>query len=516
MEKNTKNVKNWLSSDVFIGILLVLSRIPYYLTRHVQEDAYIFFRTARNFVDTGYYGFNPGERVSVCTSHLYFGLLALLRLLFGDMFIGIALVMGTIATVIALRMLAALVLPGKKARVLWMLASFLPSSLMISYSGMEVSFVLLWIAIVLTVISKSNDGDRPVVAILMFVIPWLRPELFALGGLVLFLEMIKDRKIPWLSGIALVAGMVSLGVFNYAYFGEVVNHTIMAKSVAYQPPKDIISIISRVGNRLWGLYLPVGTRYLYMFKGVFFATVYLLQIVAIFKWRRSKTLWSIIMMLTIALTLPVAYAVGGGAFPWYFWPYKLMGMFVVLALILNIGVPSVVLERVKMILIGAGVLSLALLQLALSFNWGSMEYHYRGGIGRDLKGLIGKEESLMLEPLGYIPYFAECYTYCLVGLATPEVTASRRQHGRYWMVEYLKERAPDYLLQRTDPDHGFHGFIEEPTTAAQLEWLRENYLVVKEYNYRVDEVWSNPLLRRVAKMGSTTSYTLYKMKSAAE
>lgn len=156
------------------------------------------------------------------------------------------------------------------------------------------------------------------------------------------------------------------------------------------------------------------------------------------------------------------------------------------------------------------------MQLALSFSWGSMEYHYRGGIGRDLKGLIGKEESLMLEPLGYIPYFAECYTYCLVGLATPEVTASRRQHGRYWMVEYLKERAPDYLLQRTDPDHGFHGFIEEPTTAAQLEWLRENYLVVKEYNYRVDEVWSNPLLRRVAKMGSTTSYTLYKMKSAAE
>ena len=223
MEKNTKNVKNWLSSDVFIGILLVLSRIPYYLTRHVQEDAYIYFRTARNFVDTGYYGFNPGERVSVCTSHLYFGLLALLRLLFGDMFIGIALVMGTIATVIALRMLAALVLPGKKARVLWMLASFLPSSLMISFSCMEGSFVLLWLAIVLTVISKSNDGDRPVVAILMFVIPWLRPELFALGGLGLFLEMIKDRKIPWLSGIALVAGMVSLGVFNYAYFGEVVN-----------------------------------------------------------------------------------------------------------------------------------------------------------------------------------------------------------------------------------------------------------------------------------------------------
>ena len=60
---------------------------------------------------------------------------------------------------------------------------------MISYSGMEVSFVLLWIAIVLTVISKSNDGDRPVVAILMFVIPWLRPELFALGGLVAGLLM---------------------------------------------------------------------------------------------------------------------------------------------------------------------------------------------------------------------------------------------------------------------------------------------------------------------------------------
>jgi hypothetical protein len=70
------------------GLLFLLVRLPFFWTRAVQEDAFISFRCARNFADTGVYGFNAGERVSAATSHAYVFLLALLRKAFGGQLIG--------------------------------------------------------------------------------------------------------------------------------------------------------------------------------------------------------------------------------------------------------------------------------------------------------------------------------------------------------------------------------------------------------------------------------------------
>ncbi|MGB7836360.1 MAG: hypothetical protein WBL84_29590 [Xanthobacteraceae bacterium] len=58
-----------LSRTTFWGLFLalVLVRVPYFLTHHIQEDAYIAFRTAFNLADHGVYSFNVDEHAPGAT-----------------------------------------------------------------------------------------------------------------------------------------------------------------------------------------------------------------------------------------------------------------------------------------------------------------------------------------------------------------------------------------------------------------------------------------------------------------
>jgi hypothetical protein len=85
-----------LSRTTFWGLFLalVLVRVPYFLTHHNQEDAYIAFRTAFNLADHGVYEHAPGA-----TSLLFGFLEAGLRLIFGGWAIGAILIASTIMVV---------------------------------------------------------------------------------------------------------------------------------------------------------------------------------------------------------------------------------------------------------------------------------------------------------------------------------------------------------------------------------------------------------------------------------
>lgn len=87
-----------LSRTTFWGLFLalVLVRVLYFLTHHIQEDAYIAFRTAFNLADHGVYSFNVDEHAPGATSLLFGFLEAGLRLIFGGWAIGAILIASTI------------------------------------------------------------------------------------------------------------------------------------------------------------------------------------------------------------------------------------------------------------------------------------------------------------------------------------------------------------------------------------------------------------------------------------
>jgi len=89
------------------------------------------------------------------------------------------------------------------------------------------------------------------------------------------------------------------------------------------------------------------------------------------------------------------------------------------------------------------------------------------------------DETIFLEPLGYIGYFSQRKVHDYPGLVSPAVVAARRKIGRpdypwapYYWGKAAEEIKPDWIVAR-------------PHEEAQLKaspYLRENYQLVRVFN----------------------------------
>ncbi|MFZ4398102.1 MAG: hypothetical protein ACOYOU_21015 [Kiritimatiellia bacterium] len=491
--------------DWLLLTLLVLIRVPYYWTRHIQEDAFISFRCAMTLADTGTYGFNLLERVSAATSHLYVFLLAMLRLFTGDYFILAAQLAGTVILVLAVRMLVRLLTTEPWGRLLWVLASLLPPALVISYCGMETPLVILAIAAILTVWQQEYDGWK--LAALLFLLPWVRPELTALGFLLGFVAWSQWRRLAWRGLLGLVTGVGALFLFNQLYFGEPLNHTITAKMVQMHPSHSIAGVAVNIRDAFHNLYLPVGTKHTEPFGLFFMGAVLCAQMLGLRFLRKAPGAATLRTFVLVALALPLAYGIGGVVFAWYLWPWTLLGEIALLYILLSAFRQ---LPRPRLVVIGAVVLPVLLLAAAqwmVSVGWGAKERRYRAEIGMQLRNMIPPGGSLMLEPIGYIPFFAQRYTHCEIGLASPTVTDYRRKFGNNWFGMYIQDFRPTHLLQKVDPQTGE---FDEITTAAQRDWLHAHYRLVKTFSYDPVRISRSPLILAIIRHTSACVYYLYE------
>ena len=119
------------------------------------------------------------------------------------------------------------------------------------------------------------------------------------------------------------------------------------------------------------------------------------------------------------------------------------------------------------------VMLLFFLQLIFLRNT-SLKEEYRASIGTFIKSNTNKDATIFLEPLGYIPYFAERYTYCEVGLITPEVTSFRQKYGNIdFHQEFLINKKPDVFVVRDTKKWGL-----------SQKWLNESYYLKKRFVYK--------------------------------
>ncbi|MGD0174967.1 MAG: hypothetical protein ABSC61_11175 [Anaerolineales bacterium] len=407
------------------------------------DDAFITFRYARNLLEGSGPVFNPGERVLGTTTPLYMGLLTIVSLPLGGAhapFPVIALLINALADALTCLLLIAvgrsLRLPaaGWAAALLWAVS---PMSVTFAVGGMETSvYVLLLVSVfyfrlreklyVMSFLSGLAFLCRPD-ALLLIAPLWIE----------LFIRLLQRNGLRPALGKILLVSLPLLGIliawfaFAYSFYGTLLPHSMLAKSVAYRlDPRD--GLIRMIQNYATPFFedLTFGTRIILVS-----APVYLFL--------------SVIGILAAEKLRPGEGAAAGLVFPWIYFlvfsianplifrwylapplPFIFLSLFIGLAALLGLAKPSDSgTARKPAILFGAIVFGCLLLYLrgwTLSPDHGPtspapemayirLELLYRR-VAEDLQKRLFPGQTVAAGDVGVLGYFLDTPILDTVGL----------------------------------------------------------------------------------------------------
>jgi arabinofuranosyltransferase len=407
------------------------------------DDAYITFRYARNLLQGNGPVFNPGQAVLGTTTPLYMTTLAAAALPFGAAapFPEIALVINALADALTCLLLIRIGLTlrtpaaGWAAAVLWAVS---PMSVTFAVGGLETSVYILLLVAVLYFRLQGKLFGMSFLAGLAFL---TRPDALILAALV-YLELAVTflRRQGWRSGIgALVRAALPFllitaawSAFAFFYYGTLLPHSMLAKSVAYRldPGSGMIRLIQQYGTPFFE-HLTFGSMALAVT-----APLYLfLSIVGI---RRAEKM------------RPGAGAAAALAYPWLYFaifsaanplifrwylapptPFLFLTIFLGAAALLE-GVRAGGGRVKKYILAGFAACALALslrewkpaadhgpARPAPEMAYIQLELQYRA-VAEDLKGWIRPGYTVAAGDVGVLGYFLDTTILDTVGLNSPE------------------------------------------------------------------------------------------------
>jgi hypothetical protein len=513
--------RTWL-----IVLFLFLVRIPFLLIHHVQEDAYITFRTARHLAEQGDFSFNLHQHFPATTSLLYpFVVAAIDLLLHRHMILGVQL-LGTLC-VIAASYLAARALGKTQWQIVWVLLACWPVSLVVSYTGMETPLLLL--ALGMAVYGLGSNGHPKLFAASMLLLPLIRPDAIAYG-LVFCAAMfcvsttLVDRRQAIFGSAALIAGGGLLLIGNRLTTGDFLPTTMRAKEIAYHPSHAAAAVLGRLGDMFLrqSFLLPVSTSYLTRISPVLLVVTILAFVISFrpTKTQRERVLLGTLALLSIAV--PAAYAGGGVIFDWYLYPANWLAMAVVIA----VGVRLVSISRWRTV----GWFAVAALWIALAgLQWGrslvasTQDFHYRADIGRYLGEISHGQGTLLLEPAGYIPYYSGLRTDDEVGLVSGHVTRymlrdplhNRGSADGAWWMRYVEAEKPDYIVQVGSFAH-FQTQEGYTLTSPEQQWFGEHYRLLRRAHYEPWQYHPSPFLRRILALGPMPDYLVFERRDLTQ
>ncbi len=427
---------------VLVAVLAVTARlVP---GPRTIDDAYITFRYARNLLRGDGPVFNPGQPVLGTTTPLYMGTLAVAALPFGAAaapFPEIALVLNALADALTclllIRIGSALKTPGAgwAAAVLWAVS---PMSVTFAVGGLETS---VYILLLVSVLYFRLQGKITVMSALAGLAFLTRPDALILAALVFIeLAIVFLRSRGFRDGLAallraalpflLIAGAWS--VFAFIYYGTLLPHSMLAKSVAYRldAGAGMIRLLQQYGTPFFehltfGPAALVVTLPLYLF----------LSLVGI---ARAEKM------------LPRAGAAAGLLYPWLYFavfsaanplifrwylapptPFLFLTIFLGLAALLD-GLRAGEGRVRKIVFAGlaAAALALSLREWKPSADHGparpapemayiQLELQYRA-VAEDLKQWIRPEYTVAAGDVGVLGYFLDNRILDTVGLNSPE------------------------------------------------------------------------------------------------
>ena len=495
----SETLQKYAKFPLLAVVFTVLVKLLFLLTHHIQEDAFITWRVAQNLLDYGVIGFNGETKISASTTHLYVFVSYIFNLIFGkENFIYPLLIFNSLLFTIGSYFLSKLILENPVHQAIFIfLFGILPPSIKISILGMEYGILFFLEMALLYFGFKQNKIWAQILFPILILFTRIDTVIFL--GIVFLVDIIWNKKIRWFYILGGILGVAVLMSFNWFYFGELVNNTIVAKSVTYAKNMSLALqwkyFLMNYGN-FWGMLKLPGDFNPFTILVLVFELLAFLYIVSK---RESKNLFIWIIFL-FGWTKQLIFISQRSYFDWYYWVPQILLFAVILVFVLE--QKTYKLWWISLLIIFY-ILPMAAFQTVHSIATGNGEWNYRRSIGLFLKDYEkDKNQYILLEPAGYIPYFSGLKAIDEVGLVDKEIqTEIKKDKTNYWK-NTVEKRKPKYLLA---PKNLFEG--------KDGSFYQENYRLLKEFRIKNHLNSDNKILEKIYRLKpSGTDYNLYERK----
>ena len=495
----SETLQKYAKFPLLAVIFTVLVKLLFLLTHHIQEDAFITWRVAQNLLDYGVIGFNGETKISASTTHLYVFVSYVFNLFFGkEDFIFPLLIFNSLLFTIGSYFLSKLILENPVHQAIFIfLFGILPPSIKISILGMEYGILFFLEMALLYFGFKQNKIWAQILFPILILFTRIDTVIFL--GVVFLVDIFWNKKIRWFYILGGILGVAVLMSFNWFYFGELVNNTIVAKSVTYAKNMSLALqwkyFLMNYGN-FWGMLKLPGDFNPFTILVLVFEFLAFLYIVSK---RESKNLFIWIIFL-FGWTKQLIFISQRSYFDWYYWVPQILLFAVILVFVLE--QKTYKFWWISLLLIFY-ILPMAAFQTIHSIATGNGEWNYRRSIGLFLKDYEkDKNQYILLEPAGYIPYFSGLKAIDEVGLVDKEIQSEiKKDKANYWK-NTVEKRKPKYLLAPKDLFEGKDG-----------SFYQENYQLLKEFRIKNHLNSDNKILEKIYRLKpSGTDYNLYERK----
>lgn len=492
-----KKLNNSTKIPLLFALFTVIIKLFFLLTHHIQEDAFITWRVAQNLLDYGVIGFNGETKISASTTHLYVFISYFFNLIFGkEDFIYPILIFNSILFTFGSYFLSKIFLKNYWQQAFFILMfGLLPPSIKISILGMEYG-ILFFLEMALLYFGFYQNKKW---AIWLFpsLILFTRLDTVIFLGIVFLVDIVWNKKIRWeyiLSGIIAVSILMS---FNWFYFEELVNNTILAKKLTYDKDysltQNVNYFLMNLGN-FWGMLKVPGNFNPFTILVLLFELLCFIFLIRQ-KEQRNFFLWIIFLFAWIK---QVIFLSQKSYFDWYYWVPQILLFTSVLIFILELQTKKYLWGALFLIVYFFPML---LFQSIHSIATGNGEWNYRRHIGLFLNQYEkDKNQWILLEPAGFVPYFSGLKTIDEVGLVDKEIQQEIiKDKPNYW-INTVKKRKPKYLLTYKDLFKG-----------ENANYYKKHYKLLKEFRINNHLNSDYTILEKIYKLKpSGTDYNLYE------
>jgi len=495
----SETLQKYAKFPLLAVVFTVLVKLLFLLTHHIQEDAFITWRVAQNLLDYGVIGFNGETKISASTTHLYVFVSYVFNLIFGkEDFIYPLLIFNSLLFTIGSYFLSKLILENPVHQAIFIfLFGILPPSIKISILGMEYGILFFLEMALLYFGFKQNKIWVQILFPILILFTRIDTVIFL--GVVFLVDIIWNKKIRWFYILGGILGVAVLMSFNWFYFGELVNNTIVAKSVTYAKNMSLALqwkyFLMNYGN-FWGMLKLPGDFNPFTILVLVFELLAFLYLVSK-KENKNLFIWIIFLF---GWTKQLIFISQRSYFDWYYWVPQILLFAVILVFVLE--QKTYKLWWISLLVIFY-ILPMAAFQTVHSIATGNGEWNYRRSIGLFLKDYEkDKNQYILLEPAGYIPYFSGLKAIDEVGLVDKEIqTEIKKDKANYWK-NTVEKRKPKYLLA---PKNLFEG--------KDGSFYQENYRLLKEFRIKNHLNSDNKILEKIYRLKpSGTDYNLYERK----
>ncbi len=402
------------------------------------DDSYIHLAFARTLAQSGTFGIRPGEPVGGSTSPLWtFWLAPAFWLpISPELWMAAWSMLFTFATFYLLYRLSVMI-GVTRLFSLCLVAAYgaYYSTYLSTQSGMEIPMTTA--AMLLLFLVLERGGSNIVLGILIAALGLLRPEFYLLGVLV-FLYLIINKRLTWTFFPVPMVTLVPYHLWLWSVNGFPLPTTYFAKVpsvITRQSPMEYFAAFSAFLFQHAGLLtilVPAGL-YLLLRRKVWISGAWVCSMVAWSSLSGKSGLWT------------PTYLGNFGRYAMIVIPILFLAGFLVLSRGFESGGRTL---RRWIIPASTGlilVLIFMTVPMSLAHYRKSVEDMRMGDIrvARWAAANLPRDAVLVVHDLGAMAYYAPQRLLDLVGIASPEALAYRRQ-GR--LVSFIDDRKPDYLI----------------------------------------------------------------------